>query len=797
MRRLSRPQLFLLVCVASLGLSACGSPETRKARYLTKGRAFLEQNNLDKARIEFRNALQTMPNDAEARFENGVVAERLGNARDALSFYQGALELNPDYTQARFRQARLLLVNAAPERALEVVTTGLEKHPDDPQLLTVRAGARARTGDAAGALADAERAYHLTPTSEDTIAVLAGTYTAQNRRDDAIKVLETGIVAVPATVDLRMALTQSYLAAGRPADAEKVLKDLVRLQPDQPTNAIRLAGYYAYAGRDADAEATLRESIKLNPKALPLKLALVQLITGRKGAQAGERELLDQVQANPKTVELRFALAQFYADQNQPAKAEATLRDIIKSEGSAQSGVAAKDALALIKVRSGDVAGADALIADVMRTNPRDTQALTLRAELALNRGDATGAIADLRAVLRDQPNSVPILRALARAHQLNAEPPQAEEVLRRAMDLNPTDTAVRLDLVDLLARTGKTDQARPIAEALAKAAPGNPNVLESLFRVQMVQGDKVGAAATAQLARTSHPDLPLGDFLAGLVQESDGKLPEAMASYAAAIDKNAAAEEPVNALGRLSVRLKKTAEFTQRLQKITTEHPTFVQPWQLLGEIALGEHRYPDAVKAFETAITLAPQRLAAYRGLSLARIASGDADGGVAALKDAVAKVSQPDDASFELAATYQRLGKFEDAAKIYDGLLARNPKADAAANNLAMLLAERNDPASLERAKTLSQRFATSANPRYVDTYGWVLIARHEYPQALVALAPLVDKQPAVPAFRYHLALAQIKSGDVAAGRANLQQALKNGDQFEGGAAARALLDSLPKS
>jgi len=602
---------------------------------------------------------------------------------------------------------------------------------------------------------------------------------------------------VPATVDLRMALTQSYLAAGRQGDAEKVLKDLVRLQPDQPTVAIRLAGYYAAAGRDADAEATLRESIKVNPKSLPLKLGLVQLIAGRKGAEAGEHELLAQVQANPKLVELRFALAQFYADQAQPAKAEATLRDIIKSEGTGQSGVAAKDALAQIKLRTGDVAAAQTLIGEVLHTNPRDTQALTLRAEIELGHGDAPAAIADLRSVLRDQPNSVPILRTLARAHQLNGEPPQAEEVLRRAMDLNPTDASVRLDLVDLLARSGKPEQARPIADALAKLAPGNPNVLESLFRVQMVQGDKAGAMATAQLARTRHPDLPLGDFLAGLAQESDGKLPEAMASYNAAIDKNPAAEEPINALGRLSVRLKKTAELSQRLQKISTEHPNLVQPQQLLGELALGEHRYAEATQAFETAIKLAPQRLAGYRGLSLTHIANGDPDGGVAVLKDAVAKVSQPDDASFELAATYQRLGKPDDAAKTYEALLAKNPKADAAANNLAMLLADHNDAASLERAKTLVQRFAMSTNPRYVDTYGWVLIARREYPQALVALAPLVDKQPAVPAFRYHLALAQIKSGDIATGRTNLQQALKGGDQFEGGAAARALLDSLPKT
>ena len=75
MRRSSRLQFLLLLGLAVPLLTACGTPESRKARYLAKGRAYAEQSNWDKARIEFRNALQTMPNDAEVRYENGFVAE--------------------------------------------------------------------------------------------------------------------------------------------------------------------------------------------------------------------------------------------------------------------------------------------------------------------------------------------------------------------------------------------------------------------------------------------------------------------------------------------------------------------------------------------------------------------------------------------------------------------------------------------------------------------------------------------------------------------------------------------------
>ena len=50
---------------------------------MEKGQTFLAAGKFEKARVEFQNALQIAPTDAEARYENGVVDERLGKARDA------------------------------------------------------------------------------------------------------------------------------------------------------------------------------------------------------------------------------------------------------------------------------------------------------------------------------------------------------------------------------------------------------------------------------------------------------------------------------------------------------------------------------------------------------------------------------------------------------------------------------------------------------------------------------------------------------------------------------------------
>ena len=145
-------------------------------------------------------------------------------------------------------------------------------------------------------------------------------------------------------------------------------------------------------------------------------------------------------------------------------------------------------------------------------------------------------------------------------------------------------------------------------------------------------------------------------------------------------------------------------------------------------------------------------------------------------------------------ELAIAYQQMGRTVESINTYEVLLKTNPRNEAAANNLAMMLVDRADKVSLDRAKALSEPFAKANNLRFVDTYGWVLIARGEYAKAISVLQPIVDKVPNAAVVRYHLAMAQVKTGDVAGGRANLEAALKSGDGFEGAAAAKTLLASL---
>jgi Tfp pilus assembly protein PilF len=143
-------RLAWAACVALLAVSlvACGGAENRKARHLENGREYLEAENFEKARVEFRNALQIDPNDAESRYLLGRSLEKLGNVREAAGMYQAAIDSNADHLGARASVGRIFVFGGAPDRALEYIAPGLLKAPDDPDLLTVRAAAKSQKGGA-------------------------------------------------------------------------------------------------------------------------------------------------------------------------------------------------------------------------------------------------------------------------------------------------------------------------------------------------------------------------------------------------------------------------------------------------------------------------------------------------------------------------------------------------------------------------------------------------------------------------------------------------------------------------
>lgn len=775
-------------------IAGCGGAEQRKARYVEKGESYFAERNYEKARVEFRNALQIEPNDVNARYQLGRVSEKLNSPRDAVGHYQAAIDLDPNHMESRAALSRLFLLSGLPDRAMELVAPGLTQQPENAQLLTVRGAAKAQLGDVPGAFEDAEAAAKLAPSDEYAIALLASLYRQNARSDKAIEIVSAGLERVPTSVDLRVVLADLLLSHQQMPEAEEQLKKVIELQPDDLSHRYRLARFHMLAKNVPAAEQALRDAIASKPDSVEAKVALTDLLAAHGGADKAEAELKKFAAADKDGAQMQLALAKFYESQGKPELAQSAYRDVIKSEEAKPDGLTARNRLATLLLQKEDVKGATTLIDEVLKENPRDNDALVLRGNLALVRGDTPAAIADLRSVLRDQPNSVPVLRALARAHLQNNELALAEETLRSAAQANPGDRAVRLELSQLLMQSGRAEQARPVLEQLVKESPNDTSTLESLFRVEASLKDLTAARATAENIKQVRPDQPLGSYLEGAVNEAEKKYDAAEAAYLHALEIQPSAGEPLTALVRVDVARKQIPKALARLDKVIVEQPDNVIARNLKGELLTSRGELETAAASFNEAIAKAPQWWMPYRGLALSHLAGKRNEQAIQVLETGLQKTSAAA-LGTDLAALYERLDRPDDAIRVYETLVSRDPGSVAALNNLAMLLVSyRTDAGSLQRAEELSGKLNHVTEPSILNTRGWVKFKRGEFQESVSLLQQAVEKSPESPLMRYHLGMAQLKAGDRLAAEKNLEVAVRSGRQFHGAKEAQAALDQI---
>lgn len=783
----------LLFC--SLALLGCGSPEARLASHMQRGKSYLAQGNLQKAQVEFRNAMQIAPERVDARLMSGEVAERLGDVRDALGLYQSAIELDPASVSARVSLARLYVFAHAPTRALDTLRPALLQHPDDASLLAARAAARAELSDRTAALADAERAVHLAPDNDDAISILAALYQGDGKLEQAADLLQAAVGRRPAETDLRRILADLYVKQGNDALAEAQLAKIVALQPKDLRARYQLVSFYTRSRRLDDAERVLKGALTAFPDSDEAKLAYVNFLARQRSAPEGERALAGFIASNPTDYDLQLAQAALRQQQNQTEDAMAGYRSVIAHAGARPQAIVARDRLASMLVSQRRFDEASSLIAQVLETNAHDDDSLILRADIALERGKPAAAITDLRAVLHDRPLSAPILRTLARAYLADGQTSLAEESLRSAVDDAPKDGEGRVELAALLARTRRLDAAVSLLEQSVQALPRDETVREALVRTYMEKSDLADARKAAEDLASALPASWRGPYLEGIVAQAQNRSTEAESDFERALGLRPDAIEVLAALARLDIGRGQADKSITRLQSAIAKEPANAALHNLLGELYLRAKDVQSALREWTRCTQLAPDWWLPYHNQGAAQVAAGDVQTAIEIYQRGVAATHMQPLLVSDLAALYEDQGRVDDAIRLYEALHREFPGLVLASNNLAMLLATyKTDHASLERAQELSSGFADSSNADLLDTLGWVHLKCGEITAALQVLEEAAGRAPSSRVIQYHLGMAQLRAGQRDRARASLEAALSGSARFAGWEDARSALARL---
>jgi tetratricopeptide (TPR) repeat protein len=576
-----------LICLAAIALLSCGGAKERKVKYMERAKAFLAEKNYDKAKIELKNVLQIDSKYAEAYFLIGQVDEQKQDMNNAFADYSKVVELNPDHEQAREKLARFYLMGGAPDKAKEMVDYILKKKPNDPEAKTINAVILAQKKDLDAALKLASEVVKADSKQTEAVAVISIIYKDKGDTERAIAALVDGIANNPKDVTLRTALAQLYIGKDDIKLAE-ILQEIVALEPDVLRHRINLATLYS-AKQPDKAENVLRDAIKADPKDSQRYLLLAQFLMAHDRRSQAESEILGAIESYPKEISLRFALAKYYQIVANTDQARIVYQKIIDIDRVGPDGMRARTLLAELLLNEKKLEEASQLVAEVLKENAQDSQALLIRGKLELGRDkpELQSAIADFRTILKIQPDSVDALTLLAQAHQLNHEPDLARESLQKAVKAVPKDANARIRLAGFLISNDRdVDGAEKVLDEFLSTSPDDLLALQAKLEIRAKKHDDSGIVQLLAHIKKIAPDKPIGYYRSGEYYLSQGKYQDALHDFAQARDRSKGDFQAVGAISNIYIKIGKPEAALKVLNEYLTVSPKSLEAFQMKATV-------------------------------------------------------------------------------------------------------------------------------------------------------------------------------------------------------------------
>jgi cellulose synthase operon protein C len=791
-----RPHLALLGA-ALIAVSGCSSKTGRIDSGLKKGAEFVAAADWDKASIEVRNVLQIDPKNTQAYLLSAKIAEGQGQAPQALGAYLKAVELQPDLREAQIGLARMYLFGDRFDKAQPLLESVLAAEPGSVPARILAASLKNRQGKPGEALVEANAIVaELKSVPAELGLLIAGIHTKQNRLEDALASIDRALRSEPKNASLLQVAAQIAaalpLGRGDPARAVDYHRRATQALPKDAALWRAYAGHHVQRREFDKAEAVLRAAVQAQPRDAQRRVQLLNFVANRAGLAAAQAEYQAAIKEAPRDTELRLAMVEIYRGFHRPVEMQGVLAQIVEHNVNPDSVQAARSQLATLRLQAGQLAEARQMVEALLKDNPRDNTALMLRGRIHLADAKPREAIADLRVVLRDQPGSPELTRLLALAHRVAGEGQLAREVLSDAVKFRPDNAELRMLLAADLADAKETTAALAELDAAIKLAPTLVRLYDMKVQIQVAAKDVAGAERTIAALKERTPVDAAGHMLLGQLHAQQKRIDAALKEFDAGAAAAPASLAPYAAAVELLLRQKRFDDALARVEKRLAADENNVLHHQLRGDVLVARGDAAAAERAYRECIRLAPMASVGHVNVARTLAMRGDVEGAIRVLSEGEAKAPKELAIPIERAEWLARTERYDEAIKLYEALLERQPDNDHVVNNLAYLLAEvKGDRASMERALRLAGRFVESRDANQLDSLGWIHYRMGQYAQALPLLERAVARAPSAPLLQLHLGKALVKTGQVARGKEYLQRAIDSKARLPHLDEARAML------
>ena len=455
-----------------------------------------------------RRWVELAPDSAEARQMLAVLALRENQQQEAIEQFEYLVQ-HSEVGNGSPYQTMLALLAREPdrERALKVMDQLAALRPDDPEAHFAYARLAVHAENWPLAEREIARSLELHPDWAQALILQAQVSVKQDRGDVARTQMETALQRNPDDLELQMAYARLLVDLEDFDAARKQYRQLLKKQPDNAQVAYSLALLTLESG-------DLKESARLFKKLVKLDFQ-VQQAYYYLGAIAEEQKQpkramrwYRKVDKGDHWIEVQIRMARLEAQDNDVDAARERLRRLRLAQPAQTQRLFLVEGEILASIDWNDEAFR--LYSEYLETRPDDLEILYARSLIATQLDRLDQAEADLRAVLKQEPDNARALNALG--YTLADRTDRYEEALgyiQKAYAQTPEDPAVIDSMGWVLYRLGRLQEARDHLQK-AYAITGDGEIAAHLGEVLWQMGEKDAARALWKKARKASPGDPV-----------------------------------------------------------------------------------------------------------------------------------------------------------------------------------------------------------------------------------------------------------------------------------------------
>jgi tetratricopeptide (TPR) repeat protein len=574
-------------------------------------RIYLLGNAPDQA-LKFANAAgEIEPKNADVLALKSAILFKLKDIDGATRAASDARAIDPHNTGANAALAAIKLSQGDTDGASKALSAIPQDRTDDLGVVFLKLNIFNNKGDLAQVEALLRRLIELHPDVAQFRTQLVQFYLQHKRTDDAVNELRAVVTANPADSSTELELVSLLAAVKGPEAARAELLARINAGPNPFTYQIALARFDLGQGKADDSIKLLQQLVAAGgptENTLVAKDTLAAIYLGRNDIAAAE-PLINQVLAadsrNTTGLRLRASIRLIHG---QVDDAIVDLRSALNDQPHSPELLAG---LAAAYERNGSIDLAGKAYFDAMKASGYSPVAGLGYVTFLERRGQAPQAESVLNDLATRNPNSVPVLSALARVKLARQDWAGAHALAGVIKKLDSkSDVASQIDAAAFSGQ-GKFTDSLALLQGSYTAHPGATRPMVDLVRAYLQAGQTGQAETFIRSVLADNPANAEALVLMGTVQLTKNAPAEAEKYFKAAIEKKPADPAGYSALADLYARQKKSDDALNLVRAGLKQQPDNFALRLALAGLLEAKREYEPAIAEYEAMLKEQPWSL------------------------------------------------------------------------------------------------------------------------------------------------------------------------------------------